>query len=86
MREVLGRWVPRDRWADVTRMAAFYADGAPVAHRLDWFASDLLEYVGFQADMTAAGYPGAGAQPVLDCARQNLGSLNQLSRAASSAR
>lgn len=82
VRDALARWVPRDRWAEVTLMAAFYVDAAPVAHRLEWFASELLEFAGFHADMTSAGCVWAGAKPVMECVEDSLAVLNHLRRAA----
>lgn len=82
LRAVLTRWVPKERWADVTLMAAFYLDAAPVAYRLEWFGSQLLEFVGFNADMVGAGCPMDGAQAVFECVRDNLPLLNELRREA----
>lgn len=78
VREMLRQHVPEQKWTSVAEIAAFYADAAPLACRLEWFSSELLEYGGFIADMEAAGCPMAGASSVLECIRSNLTHLNQL--------
>lgn len=82
LREVLRQHVPEQDWTSVAEMAAFYADAAPVACRLEWFASELLEFGGFIADMEAAACPMTGASSVLECIKNNLTHLNQLRRDA----
>jgi len=59
-------------------MAAFYADAAPVATRLEWSAGPLLQFIGMHADMMSAGCSFEGVTPVLDCVRNNLTKMNEL--------
>lgn len=82
LQEVLREHVAEPCWTSAAEIAAFYADAAPVACRLEWFASELLEYGGFIADMTAAGCPMAGASAVLKCIQDNLTHLNRYRRIA----
>lgn len=81
LRETLRQHVPEQHWLSVAEIAAFYADAAPVAYRLQWFSSELLEFGGFIADTMAAGCPMAGACSILSCLRDNLTHLNKLRRA-----
>ncbi len=80
LRLALRRHVPEQHWKAVAEMAAFYADAAPVSHRLEWEFGPLLAFIGFNADMTSAGCPMAAAPAVLKCVRENLTHLNQLRR------
>lgn len=80
LQKVLRQHVPEPQWVAIGAMAAFYADAAPVSHRLEWESGPLLAFTGFNADMTAAGCPMAVAPSVLNCVRKNLAHLNQLRR------
>jgi len=77
----LKQWVPEHRRRDVAAIAAFYADAAPVARRLEWSTGSELSQIGTFADMVDAGCEPDGVQTVLNCARENLPHLNQLRRA-----
>lgn len=65
---------------DVAAVAAFYADGAPVARRVLWSQSWPLEHMGIAADMTAVGCPEAGIAPILECVRSNIQDLDRVRR------
>lgn len=81
VRGVLANWVPETHWVPVTLMAAFYVDAMPLANRLEWSASSLLETVGTTADMTFAGCRFEGIRPVLETVRDELPTINELRRA-----
>ena len=59
-------------------MAAFYADGGPVARRLKWEGAAALEARGAEADMLRAGTSPAGIQSILAAVRDSLGHLNMI--------
>ncbi|MGI8705144.1 MAG: hypothetical protein ACR2JJ_05030 [Sphingomicrobium sp.] len=80
VRDALREHVPEEHRTTVAEMAAFYADAAPVSHLLEWEFGRLLAYVGFNADMMAAGCPMEGAPAVLRCVQDNLAHLDQLRR------
>ena len=80
--ELLAKWVPTERHADVALMAAFYADAAPVSKRLEWFAGKHLEFIGMHADMMSVGCPYEGVVPITECVRRNLETVNELRRGA----
>ncbi len=80
VRNALREHVPEEHRTAVAQMAAFYADAAPVSHLLEWEFRRLLAYVGFNADMMAAGCPMEGAPAVLRCVQNNLAYLDQLRR------
>jgi hypothetical protein len=61
-------------------MAAFYVDGAPVARRLMWDQSEVLEAFGIERDLLHAGMPAEGIEPLLGVMRANLEHLNDLRR------
>jgi len=81
IRNLLSKQAHRDCWAEVIGVAAFYADAAPVAHRLAWPTGSRLAETGFMADMVAAGCRPDGAVAVLNCVISNLADLNQFRRA-----
>jgi hypothetical protein len=62
----------------IASIAAFYADGAPVARRLKWEGAAALETLGVEADMLRAGAPPASIGPILAAVRDNLGHLNMI--------
>ncbi|MBA2467423.1 MAG: hypothetical protein H0V46_07465 [Sphingomonas sp.] len=79
---LLTQWVRPEQHADVARMATYYADGAPVARRLEWSFGRSLEFIGMHADMMSVGCPYEGVVPLIECVKQHLGLLNELRRAA----
>ncbi len=48
-RDWLVRFLAKGSPRKAAEIAAFYADGAPVARRLDWAQSDSLERLGIEA-------------------------------------
>ncbi|MDQ3045159.1 MAG: hypothetical protein M3R06_08430, partial [Chloroflexota bacterium] len=80
VREVLQRWVPDANHADVVRMAAFYADAAPISRRLEWFAGRHMEFIGLHADLMSVGCSYEAVRPVMECVWHNLAAVNQLRR------
>jgi hypothetical protein len=78
---VLAKWVREHHRANATAIAAFYADAAPVARRLDWPTGTLLQQIGSCSDMMEAGCKLHGVAAVLQSVRDNLPHLNQLRRA-----
>lgn len=74
--------VPERNWISVAEIAAFYADAAPVARRLEWSGGNLLPSMGLNADMVGAGCPIAGITPILESVRSNLDHLNAMRRLA----
>ena len=66
-------------------MAAFCLDATPLARRLDWSGAQSLADIGMAADMTKAGCPPEGIQPVLEVVKANLGHLDALRMKALSA-
>ncbi|HYS51764.1 MAG TPA: hypothetical protein VEM33_07775, partial [Burkholderiales bacterium] len=59
-------------------IAAFYADAAPVARRLDWAQSDSLERLGIEADFIDAGLLLEGIGPVREAMDAALDQLNEI--------
>lgn len=80
VRHVLAKWVPKDRWVDVTLMTAFYSDGSPVRKRLEWSFGCSLEHIGMHADLMSVGCSYEAVTPVADCVRGNLSAVNALRR------
>lgn len=74
----LERWVPEYRWHKVAYVAGFYADGAPVARRLNWSQSRAVETLGIDNDMRLVGVPPEGIAPLLSAFQDNLDHLNEL--------
>jgi len=72
------RSAPSSCAREIAWIAAFYADGAPVARRVKWEGAAALETLGVEADMLRAGAPLAGGQPLLAAFRENLGHLNMI--------
>jgi hypothetical protein len=70
--------VPSSGAREIASIAAFYADGAPVARRLKWEGAAALESLGVEADMLRAGAPPASIGPILAGVRDNLGHLNMI--------
>jgi hypothetical protein len=78
VRAVLARYVPAARRNDAAYMAAFYADAAPLAIKLNWKGADALESVGTETDLLLSGVPPEGFAPLLAALRNNLGHLNEV--------
>ena len=78
VRNTLAAHVPEYRANDAACMAAFYADGAPVAHRFSWNGSAELECLGTENDMLKGGVRREGVLPVLEVIRDNLEELNAI--------
>lgn len=76
----LERWVPEYRWHKAAYVAGFYADGAPVARRLNWSQSRAVETLGIDNDMRLVGVPPQGIAPLLSAFQDNLDHLNELRR------
>jgi hypothetical protein len=74
----LQAWVPFQCRTHVAEIAAFYADAAPVARRLDWPTGSLLKHMGSTADMIGAGCAFEGHRPVFETVQENLPHLNRL--------
>jgi hypothetical protein len=70
--------VPPSYAREIASIAAFYADGAPVARRLKWEGAPALETLGVEADMLRAGALPANIGPILAAIRDNLGHLNMI--------
>jgi hypothetical protein len=78
VRTCLERFVPANGRRRATNVAAFYADGAPVARRLMWEQSRSLETFGIERDLLLAAVPAEGIGPLREAVRANLGHLNEL--------
>jgi hypothetical protein len=78
VRVTLARYVPAARRNDAAYMAAFYADAAPLAIRLNWKGADELEALGTETDLLLSGVQPEGFAPVLAALRNNLGHLNEV--------
>ena len=77
----LREFVPRARWQAAVEMAAFYADAAPVARRLEWPLSHAVEALGTEADFYKADVPQAAIQPLQAVMTASLGKLNEIRKA-----
>jgi hypothetical protein len=78
VRGTLSRHVPAARRNDAAYMAAFYADAASLAIRLNWNGADALEAFGTETDFLLSGVPPEGFAPLLAALRKNLGHLNEV--------
>lgn len=76
MRNALSHWVAAAQRVKVAEIAAFYADAMPVARKLRWSKSKILEELGCHADMVLAGCAIDGIPAVLETTRHNLDDLN----------
>jgi hypothetical protein len=74
----LQAWAPMQCRRSVVEIAAFYADAAPVARRLNWPTGTLLKHMGFTADMIGAGCAFEGHPTVFKAVQENLPHLNRL--------
>jgi hypothetical protein len=77
-RDCLVRFLAKGSPRKAAEIAAFYADGAPVARRLDWAQSDSLERLGIEADFMAAGLQLDGIGPVREAMTAALDQLNEI--------
>jgi hypothetical protein len=80
LRACLERFVPKSRWGTAAQHAAFYVDGTPTAHGLDWVGSKSLEVLGMEADLGIAQVPREGVQPLVDAVAASLDHLNEIRR------
>src|SRR5262249_23034138 len=80
VRACLERCVPQARRRDAALMAAFYADAAPLAKKLEWAGAVALEALVTEADLVQSGVPMEGIEPVLSAFRANLDSLDEVRR------
>jgi hypothetical protein len=78
VRGTLARYVPAARRNDAAYMAAFYADAAPLAIKLNWKGADALETLGTETDLLLSGVPPEGFAPLLAALRNNLRHLNEV--------
>jgi hypothetical protein len=78
VRTCLARFVPAGQRRSAAYVAAFYVDAAPVAKRLIWDQSEVLEAFGIERDLLHAGVPAEGIEPLLEAMRANLEHLNEL--------
>jgi hypothetical protein len=80
LRDCLEQFVPRTRWKAAVEMAVFYADGSPIARRLEWPLSRPLEVLGMEADFTSVGVPPEGIAPLREAMAAAFRHLNQIRR------
>jgi hypothetical protein len=77
-RDCIVRFLAKGSPQKAAEIAAFYADAAPVARRLDWAQSDSLERLGIEADFIAAGLRLEGIGPVREVMNAALDQLNDI--------
>jgi hypothetical protein len=77
-RDCIVRFLAQGSPKKAAEIAAFYADAAPVARRLDWAQSDSLERLGIEADFIAAGLRLEGIGPVRQAMNAALEQLNAI--------
>ena len=78
-RDCVVRFLAQGSRRKAAEIAAFYADAAPVARRLDWAQSDSLERLGIEADFIAAGpLRLEGIGPVREAMQAALEQLNEI--------
>jgi hypothetical protein len=80
IRECLVRYVAPPQRREACYMAAFYADAAPLAHKLVWQGGDELERLGTEADLFKVGVSPDGMEPLLRLFRESVEQLNRDSR------
>jgi hypothetical protein len=78
IRDCIIRFLAKGSPIKAAEIAAFYADAAPVARRLDWTRSDALEKLGMEADFIAAGLRLEGIAPVRETMDGALEQLNEI--------
>jgi len=77
-RDCIVRFLAQGSPKKAAEIAAFYADAAPVARRLDWAQSDALKRLGIEADFIAAGLRLDGIGPVQAAMNAALEQLNEI--------
>jgi hypothetical protein len=77
----LEKFVDRTRWQAAAEMAAFYADAALVAGRLEWALSGPIEAMGTEADFSKVGVPLRVIKPLQAAMAASLGHLNEIREA-----
>jgi len=77
-RDCIVRFLTKGSPRKAAEIAAFYADAAPLARRLDWAQSDALERLGIEADFNAAGLRLEGIDPVRAAMKAALDQLNAI--------
>jgi hypothetical protein len=77
-RACLSAHVQSADFAKAAYMAAFYADGAPLALKFSWEGSEELERLAIEADLIKSGVSRSGVGAVLEVFQTNLGLLNKL--------
>jgi hypothetical protein len=77
----LEEFVPKPRWQATAEMAAYYADAAPIARRLEWPLSHAVEVLGREADFFKVGVPSAAIKPLQAAMAAALGKLNEIRKA-----
>jgi hypothetical protein len=78
LRDCIVRFLAKGSPNKAAEIAAFYADAAPVAPRLDWKQSESLERLGIEADFIAAGLRLEGIGPVREAMNATLDQLNDI--------
>jgi hypothetical protein len=78
VRSCLRDSVPEPRWQAAVEIAAFYADAAPIAKRLDWAQSRSLEALGKEADFATVGVPLRAIEPLQAAMAGSLERLNEI--------
>jgi hypothetical protein len=81
LKSCLQEFLPRARWQAAAEMAAFYADAAPIARRLEWSLSHSVEALGTEADFFKVGAPLAAIQPLQGAMAAALAKLNEIRKA-----
>lgn len=77
----LEEFVAKPRWQAAAEMAAFYADAAPIARRLEWSLSHPVETLGTEADFFKAGVTLPAIPPLQATMAAALGKLNDIRKA-----
>jgi hypothetical protein len=77
-RDCIVRFLVKGSPRKAAEIAAFYADAARVARRLDWAQSDSLERLGIEADFIEAGLRLEGIGPVREAMKAALEPLNEI--------
>jgi hypothetical protein len=81
LKSCLQEFLPKPRWQAAAEMAAFYADAAPVARRLEWSLSHVVEVIGTEADFFKVGVPQRAIRPLQAAMAVALGKLNDIRKA-----
>ena len=78
VRAALEQHVPMQFRRQAAYLAAFYADAAPVALKLQWSQSEDIERLGIQNDIMSVGAAPEAVPALLGAVRDNLGHLNAI--------